>query len=80
MVLRLSRRKPKVMIYFATPYHAWERGSNENANGLIRQYLPKGTSMAMLTQKQCNTIAHRINTRPRKRLGYKSPWQCFYDR
>ena len=73
-------KKTKVMIYFATPYHAWERGSNENANGLIRQYLPKGTSMVMLTQKQCNTIAHRINTRPRKRLGYKSPWQCFYDR
>ena len=68
------------IFYFATPYHSWERGSNENANGLIRQYLPKRTSMAMLTQKQCNTIAHKINTRPRKRLGFKSPWQCFYDK
>jgi IS30 family transposase len=73
-------KKTGTVFYFATPYHSWERGSNENANGLIRQYLPKGTSMAMLTQKQCNAIAHKINTRPRKRLGFKSPWQCFYDK
>jgi len=72
-------QKTGVTFYFATPYHSWERGSNENTNGLIRQYLPNGTSMASLTQKQCNIIAHRINTRPRKRLAFKSPWQCFYD-
>lgn len=67
-----------VAFYFATPHHSWERGSNENANGLIRQYLPKRTSMTRLTQHQCNVIAHKLNTRPRKRLGYKTPEECFY--
>jgi len=59
--------------YFATPYHSWERGSNENVNGLIRQYLPKGASMAQLTQQQCDAIAGKLNNRPRKRHGYKTP-------
>ena len=64
-----------VIVYFARPHHPWERGSNENANGLIRQYLPKGQSMAELTQKQCNALAHKLNTRPRKRHGYQTPLQ-----
>lgn len=64
-----------VTVYFARPHHPWERGSNENANGLIRQYLRKGESMARLTQKQCNAIAHKLNTRPRKRYGYDTPLQ-----
>lgn len=64
-----------VTVYFAKPHHPWERGSNENMNGLIRQYLPKGQSMADLTQKQCNAIAHKLNTRPRKRYGYDTPLQ-----
>jgi IS30 family transposase len=55
-----------VKFYFATPHHAWERGTNENTNGLIRQYLPKGTSMAKLTPQQCDDIAKELNTRPRK--------------
>lgn len=63
--------------YFAKPYHSWERGSNENANGLIRQYLPKGTSMARLTQQQCNSIARKLNSRPRKRLGFKTPLEVY---
>jgi IS30 family transposase len=62
-----------VPIYFATPYHSWERGTNENTNGLIRQYLPKRTSMKHLTQAQCNTIAGSLNNRPRKRHGYRTP-------
>ncbi len=61
------------IFYFATPHHAWERGTNENTNGLIRQYLPKGKSMAGLTQDMCDIIAHEINTRPRKRLAYETP-------
>ncbi len=65
--------------YFARPYHSWERGSNENANGLIRQYLPKGVSMAGVTQHQCNAIARRLNTRPRKRLGFRTPLECFNE-
>jgi IS30 family transposase len=56
-----------------------ERGSNENANGLLRQYLPKGMSMAGLTQQQCNAIAHKLNTRPRKRLGFRTPLECFNE-
>ncbi len=65
--------------YFATPYHSWERGTNENLNGLLRQYLPKRTSLAGLTQRACDFIAHSLNTRPRKRLGYRTPEECFYD-
>jgi IS30 family transposase len=67
------------MFYFARPYHSWERGSNENANGLIRQYLPKGSSMAGLSQHQCNAIARRLNTRPRKRLGFRTPLECYNE-
>jgi IS30 family transposase len=67
-----------LQFYFATPHHAWERGTNENTNGLIRQYLPKRTSMATLTQHQCNVIAHKLNTRPRKRLDFRTPEECFY--
>ena len=65
--------------YFANPHHSWERGTNENTNGLIRQYLIKGTSMEGLTQQRCNVIAAKLNTRPRKRLGYKTPEECFYE-
>jgi IS30 family transposase len=71
--------RTKALFYFARPYHSWERGSNENANGLIRQYLPKGTSMAALSQHQCNTIARKLNTRPRKRLGFRTPLECFNE-
>lgn len=67
------------LFYFARPYHSWERGSNENANGLIRQYLPKGTSMAELSQQQCNAIARKLNTRPRKRHGFRTPLECYYE-
>ena len=63
--------------YFATPHHAWERGTNENTNGLIRQYLPKGQSMARLKQHDCNAIARQLNRRPRKRLGYRTPEECY---
>ena len=60
-------------IYFATPYHSWERGTNENTNGLIRQYLPKGQSMEGLTQARCNAIARKLNDRPRKRYDFMTP-------
>ncbi len=64
--------------YFATPHHSWERGTNENTNGLIRQYLPKGQSMKDLTQVQCDRIAQKLNQRPRKRLGFKTPEEVLY--
>jgi IS30 family transposase len=65
--------------YFATPHHAWERGTNENTNGLVRQYLPKRQSMAHLTQHDCNRIATKLNRRPRKRLGYRTPEECYAE-
>ena len=66
-----------VKFYFATPHHSWERGTNENTNGLIRQYLPKGQTMKGVTQTLCDMIAEQLNNRPRKRHGYKTPNQCF---
>ena len=62
-----------VLFYFATPYHPWERGTNENTNGLIRQYIPKRTSMKYLAQSRCNQIACILNNRPRKRHGFLTP-------
>jgi IS30 family transposase len=70
-------RATATRFYFATPHHAWERGTNENTNGLVRQYLPKRQSMAHLTQHDCNRIAAKLNRRPRKRLGYQTPEECY---
>ena len=66
-----------VEFYFANPYHSWERGTNENTNGLIRQYLPKRCCMDDLTQAQCNAIAKKLNNRPRKRHGFQTPAELF---
>jgi IS30 family transposase len=74
---RLEQRFP-LKIYFATPYHSWERGSNENFNGLLRQYLPKGTCMSTVTQGRCNQIADDLNRRPRKRHGFKTPATLYH--
>ena len=60
-------------VYFAHPYHAWERGLNENTNGLIRQYFPKGSPLEHLTQKQIQRVQDRLNHRPRKCLQFKTP-------
>ncbi|BDS07340.1 IS30 family transposase [Oceaniferula spumae] len=68
-----------VKFYFAHPYASWERGTNENTNGLIRQYLPKRKSMHDLTQAKCNAIANKLNNRPRKRLGYLTPNEVFHN-
>jgi len=64
--------------YFAHPYHSWERGLNENTNGLIRQYLPKGKSFDSLTQHDIRRIMDKLNNRPRKCLGYRTPNQVFF--
>jgi len=69
-----------VTVYFANPYRSWERGTNENTNGLIRQYLPKRTSMKHLTQDRCNAIASSLNNRPRKRHGFRSPLDRLTER
>jgi len=69
----------QVTCYFAKPHHPWERGSNENFNGLLRQYLPKGASLAYLGDTKLARICKRLNTRPRKRLGYKSPQEVLCE-
>lgn len=66
-----------IKCYFATPYHSWERGSNENLNGLVRQYLPKGMCMSTVRQKDCNVIARELNERPRKRYGFQTPDELY---
>jgi transposase, IS30 family len=65
--------------YFAHPYHSWERGLNENMNGLVRQYLPKGKCFDSLTAKDIQHIMDKLNNRPRKCLGYKTPNQVFLE-
>ena len=69
--------KLNILIYFAESYHSWERGANENTNGLIRQYFPKGTDFGNITQEQVMRVQNILNSRPRKRLGYMTPKEKF---
>jgi len=69
----------KADVYFAHPYHSWERGLNENTNGLIRQYFPKKTSFENLKEQYIKFVEHRLNNRPRKTLDFKTPAQCFLE-
>jgi IS30 family transposase len=66
-------------IYFAYPYHSWERGTNENTNGLLRQFFPKRSLFGILTQKDVERAMDLINHRPRKRLGYLTPHEVFVE-
>ena len=65
-------------IYFANAYHSWERGTNENTNGLLRRYFPKKTLFGSIKKNNLSDIVLQINQRPRKRLGYQSPYEVFW--
>jgi IS30 family transposase len=71
-------RRLSVKIFFAHPYHAWERGTNENTNGLLRQYLPKGSDLSLLSCVQLRSYVLALNHRPRKCLDYQSPFEVFH--
>lgn len=64
--------------YFARPYASWERGLNENTNGLVRQYFPKKSDFSKITSRQVEQVAERLNNRPRKTLGYRTPNEVFF--
>jgi transposase, IS30 family len=66
-------------IYFAHPYSSWERGSNENMNGLVRQYIPKKRDLADVSNQELDNIMHKLNHRPRKCLDFKSPFEVFFE-
>jgi len=65
--------------YFAHPYSAWERGTNENTNGLVRQYFPKKTDFSKVAQSETQVAVDKLNQRPRKCLDFKSPFEVFFD-
>jgi transposase, IS30 family len=73
----LIDQEPNGMAYFARPFASWGRGSNENLNGFLRQYIPKKRAMSTVSDEEIRMIQKRLNNRPRKRLGFKTPAEVF---
>lgn len=73
-------KKSGMIVYFAYPYHSWERGTNENTNGLLRQYFPKDMDFNLIKPEELARIVKKLNNRPRKRLGFLSPRQVFWKK
>ena len=74
---RETEEATSARVYFAHPYHSWERGTNENTNGLVRWYFPKGTDFRDVREEDIAAVEYALNTRPRKRLGYRTPLEVF---
>jgi IS30 family transposase len=72
--------KLKIDFFFAHPYSAWERGANENMNGLVRQYIPKNRNLVTVTSQELEVIMHKLNHRPRKCLDFQSPFEVFFEK
>ncbi len=65
---------------FAKPYQSWQRGANENLNGLVRQYYPKKSDFSVITEEELKEVENKLNNRPRKRFGYKTPNEIFFQK
>ena len=76
---KLFTEETKIKVFFADPHSPWQRGTNENTNGLIRQYFPKGTDFNEISTKRIKEVENRLNARPRKALGYYTPAEKFYE-
>lgn len=76
---KMFTSETKIQVYFADPYSPWQRGTNENTNGLIRQYFPKGTDFNMIPISAIRKAEQRLNSRPRKKLEFETPAEKFYS-
>ena len=76
---KLFTKETKIQVYFADPHSPWQRGTNENTNGLIRQYFPKGTDFKIVPLSAIKEAERRLNSRPRKVLGFYTPSERFYE-
>ena len=75
----IKHNKVGIKTYFTNPYSSWQRGGNENANMWIRYYFPKGTDFSKVTDKELKEVEEELNSRPRKRLGYKKPIEIWRE-
>lgn len=69
-----------VKVYFADPYSSWQKGGIENANGLARQYIPKSETFEHVSHQQITKYSRKLNMRPRKKLDFRTPQECFYEK